>query len=123
MNADPLLWSLDEAARQLGGVSVRTVQRLIQRRELPAVSVGRRRLVRPADVRALIARSSTPSATLSDDNASESTEQQCPEEASKTATGSFAARTRRTGGSRSRTDAAAQLAAVLGFPTPKTRKG
>ncbi|MBX9812899.1 MAG: helix-turn-helix domain-containing protein [Burkholderiales bacterium] len=43
-----LLWSLDETARQLGGLSRRTVQRLISRGELPFLRVGR--LVRiPAD--------------------------------------------------------------------------
>jgi excisionase family DNA binding protein len=43
-----LLWSLDEVARQLGGVSVRTVRRLIDRGELQACRVGR--LVRiPSD--------------------------------------------------------------------------
>lgn len=36
-----LLWNLDEAARQLGGVSQRTVRRLIERGELPTVRIGR----------------------------------------------------------------------------------
>ena len=54
----PLLWSLGEVARQLGGVSVRTVRRMIERGELPAFHLGR--LVRvPADaVRSWVAQKS-----------------------------------------------------------------
>ena len=47
--ADELLWSLEEAARQLGGVSTRTVRRLIDSGDLTAVKVGRRITI-PADV-------------------------------------------------------------------------
>lgn len=36
-----LLWTLDEAGRQLGGLSRRTVQRLISRGEIPFVRIGR----------------------------------------------------------------------------------
>lgn len=42
---DPLLWSIDEAARILGDVSIRTVQRLIERREFPVIKVGRRVMI------------------------------------------------------------------------------
>lgn len=54
----PLLWSFKEAARQLGGVSIRTVRRMIERGEIPAVRLGR--LVRiPADaIRAWVAQKS-----------------------------------------------------------------
>ena len=45
---DTLLWNLDEAARQLGGLSIRTVRRLIERGELPVVRIGRAVRV-PAD--------------------------------------------------------------------------
>ncbi len=38
---EPLLWNLDEAARQLGNVSTRTVRRMLERGELPVVRVGR----------------------------------------------------------------------------------
>ena len=38
---DVLLWSLQEAARQLGGISTRSVRRMIDAGELPAVSVRR----------------------------------------------------------------------------------
>lgn len=36
-----LLWSLDETALQLGGISKRTVQRLVANGELPIVQIGR----------------------------------------------------------------------------------
>lgn len=36
-----LLWSLDETALQLGGISKRTVQRLVASGELPIVQIGR----------------------------------------------------------------------------------
>lgn len=57
---DPLLWNLDEVARQLGGVSPRTVRRLIERDELPKVRVGRRLLVPSAAVHAYVAKGHTP---------------------------------------------------------------
>lgn len=38
---DQLLWDLQETARQLGGLSVRTVRRLLERGELPTVRIGR----------------------------------------------------------------------------------
>ena len=38
---EQLLWSLAEAGRQLGGVSARTVRRMVERGELPSVRVGR----------------------------------------------------------------------------------
>lgn len=41
--SDALLWDLAEAARQLGGVSPRTVRRLIASGALPAVRIGRLR--------------------------------------------------------------------------------
>jgi excisionase family DNA binding protein len=34
-----LLWTVDEAARQLGGVSARTVRRMLATGELPKVKV------------------------------------------------------------------------------------
>lgn len=43
-----ILWNLTETAQQLGGISARTVRRLIERGELPTVSIGRRVTV-PAD--------------------------------------------------------------------------
>ena len=48
---DTLLWSLEEAARQLGGVSTRTVRRLLEAGEIEPRRVGRRLLVCAASVR------------------------------------------------------------------------
>jgi excisionase family DNA binding protein len=53
---DALLWSIAETARQLGGVSERTVQRLLQSGELPTVNVRGRRKVPSAAVRAWVAK-------------------------------------------------------------------
>jgi excisionase family DNA binding protein len=49
-----LLWSIEETARQMGGVSVRTVRRMIERGELPAVRVGRRVTIPAEAVRAWV---------------------------------------------------------------------
>lgn len=57
---DALLWDLKEAARQLGGVSTRTIRRLIERRELPAVRVLGRVCVPAAAVREWIDRKMQP---------------------------------------------------------------
>ena len=46
-----LLWNLEEAARQLGGVSPRTVRRLLERGELPTVRIGTRLLIPAESVR------------------------------------------------------------------------
>ncbi|HEC16030.1 MAG TPA: DNA-binding protein [Sedimenticola sp.] len=45
---EALLWNLDEAARQLGNVSTRTVRRMLERGDLPTVRIGRSVRV-PAD--------------------------------------------------------------------------
>ncbi|MHB8253878.1 MAG: helix-turn-helix domain-containing protein [Acidiferrobacter sp.] len=49
-----LLWSLEVTARQLGGVSTRTVRRLLASGELPAVRVGRLLRVPAASVRSWV---------------------------------------------------------------------
>jgi len=36
-----LFWSLDETAKQLGGVSIRSVRRMVERREIRSVHIGR----------------------------------------------------------------------------------
>jgi excisionase family DNA binding protein len=51
-----LLWSFDEVARQLGGVSVRTVRRLVEAGELPACRVGRLVRIPPDAVRDYVSR-------------------------------------------------------------------
>ena len=42
---DALLWNLDEAARQLGGISTKTVRRLAQQGAFPLVKLGRRAMI------------------------------------------------------------------------------
>jgi excisionase family DNA binding protein len=49
------LMSRDAAARRLGDVNVRTIDRMIARKELPSVRLGRRVLVPIAAVEALAA--------------------------------------------------------------------
>ncbi len=39
--SEALLWNLDEAARQLGDISTRTVRRMLERGDLPVVRIGR----------------------------------------------------------------------------------
>jgi excisionase family DNA binding protein len=53
---DTLLWSLEEAARQLGGISTRTVRRLVAVGEIEPRRVGRRLLVSAASVRDFVDR-------------------------------------------------------------------
>ncbi|MGI0015429.1 MAG: helix-turn-helix domain-containing protein [Nitrososphaera sp.] len=48
---DTLLWSVEEAAHQLGEISIRTIQRLIDRGELPLVKVGRRVMIPVSAIR------------------------------------------------------------------------
>ena len=54
VNAEPRLFTLHEAAGRLR-ISVSMVRRLVKRRDLPAVTIGRRVLVDPADVEQFIA--------------------------------------------------------------------
>ncbi|MDD2770363.1 MAG: helix-turn-helix domain-containing protein, partial [Methylococcus sp.] len=51
----PLLLSLQDAAQQLGGVSARTVRRMIEAGELPAVRVRGRLTVPLASIQAWVA--------------------------------------------------------------------
>lgn len=52
-SAPPRLLTLPEAAERLR-VSVSLIRRLVKRRALPAVTIGRRVLIDPADVEAFI---------------------------------------------------------------------
>jgi len=64
-DAAELLWSLDEVGRQLGGISTRTVRRLIARGALPVVHVGRCIRVPVSGVHEFIERTTTPAHNLS----------------------------------------------------------
>src|SRR5450756_1164796 len=50
-----MLWSLNETAKQLGGVSVRSVRRMVERGELSLVRVGRLVRIVPESVYAYVA--------------------------------------------------------------------
>ena len=53
---ETLLWSLEEAARQLGGISTRTVRRLLHVGEIEPRRVGKRLLVCAASVHSYVER-------------------------------------------------------------------
>lgn len=116
----PLLWPLAEAARQLGGVHPRTVRRLIQSGALVGVKVGARLLVSSVSVRAYIDHLSPFCAKLCALKLETGRGTPCQDAVSEIPTAYTAAPIRRSGGSRTATDAAAQLAAVLAFPSRKT---
>lgn len=50
-----LLWTLNETAQQLGGVSIRTVRRMVDRGEISPVRVGRLLRILPESVHAFVA--------------------------------------------------------------------
>ncbi len=51
---ETLLWDLAETARQLGGVSTRTVRRLVQQQKIAGARVRSCVMVRPESVRAYL---------------------------------------------------------------------
>jgi excisionase family DNA binding protein len=57
---EQILWSLDETARQLGGLSTRTVRRMVDSGELPMVKVGRTVRIPAADVHQWVAHNMRP---------------------------------------------------------------
>lgn len=108
-----LLWSLEEVAAQLGGISIRTVRRLIALGELPVCRVGR--LVRiPSDA----VREYVSCMTEEAHNR--------PRTESVTWKGNppchTDAKTRRSGGSNTPTQAASQLIELLGHLTLKKQR-
>ena len=107
---DTLLWSISETARQLGGVSVRTVQRMLEKGELPTVSVRGCRKVPSEAVRAWVAKQLSQVHTLSAGLGVEDTTCHTDE------------KTPRTGGSATATQAARKLAKVLSLPATRRRK-
>lgn len=114
----PILWSIDETARQLGGISGRTVRRMLERGELSAVRIGRCVKINAASVQAYV------------DGKTDSYNDQarrdvqgggtCQKVNDKTEFTS--GRTRPIGGSVSQTQAASELAAVLKLPIGKKQK-
>ena len=63
-DSGPLLVDAPTAARLLGGISERTIARLVRRGELPAVHIARRVLFDPVDIRDFIARAKAPAPVL-----------------------------------------------------------
>jgi len=117
---DTLLWDLTETARQLGGVSTRTVRRLIDAGDIVPKRVGRRLLVRAASVLAYLDRDMTHAHNpmcAGPDARSTLEERTCQDSARReTKTGYSGGRTRLTGGHRTPRQAASELAAVLALP-------
>ena len=120
--SDTLLWSLEEAARQLGGVHPRTVRRLIQAGHLTGIKIGSRLMVSVASAHVYTGQANTHRASVLPTTPATGSTGPCPDAHAKTTTASINARTRRAGGSPTKTDAAARLAALLAFPSPTTRK-
>ena len=122
----PLLWNLNETARQLGGISTRTVRRLVAAGELTRVRIGRRVLIPDQSIQAYIERNMY--LAHNDDcvgpDVQQSMETSTCQENAKTETRTVftGVRTRRTGGLVSPTQAAKDLAAVLELPTERKRK-
>ena len=107
---DTLLWDLEETARQLGGVSVRTVRRLINSGAIDARLVGRRVMVKVASARAYV-----------DEGNGTAHNSRCAGRAVHQEKSTHATRPlssldqiRHSGGRASRTAAAARLADLLG---------
>ncbi|MFZ4790849.1 MAG: hypothetical protein ACOYMW_08160 [Candidatus Competibacteraceae bacterium] len=85
---DALLWNLDEAARQLGGVSIRTIERMIADGEFSVIYIRKRRMIAAEIVRQwLVAQNESARARL----------EKTPCSREKTATASTNNRGRRTG--------------------------
>ena len=123
--AEPLLWTLQQAGRAMA-VSPRTVRRMQQAGELPTVHVGRARRVPTEAVREWVA------AQTQDSHNDRcvgpgvlkggSTCHDVKRAKAVTRTVSTGGRTHRTGGPRTSTRAAEELAAVLELPTAGRRK-
>lgn len=113
----PHLIDIESAAARLA-VSPRTVRRLIASGALPSVRILSARRIIATDLAAYIA-----SRITSGNNppgVAVTGESTCHEQKSETRTASIGARTRPIGGAASRAQAGAALAAVLGFPSPRT---
>jgi excisionase family DNA binding protein len=121
MSSEPLLWDLSETARQLGGISTRTVRRMLDRGELTAHRLGRRLMIRADSVRGYLDLC-TPSLHNSG-HAGKAVlpleDSTCRKSVNAIKTGSSPARIRRTGGRATRMEAANRLADLLGFDRTK----
>ncbi|WP_456378805.1 helix-turn-helix domain-containing protein [Thiolapillus sp.] len=114
-----LLWSLNEAAQQLGGVSTRTVRRLIDRGELASCRVGRRLMVVADSARSYVDGTMKPAHNQSCAGKVVQEVSTCQESANATRTGYSPVPIRRTGGRALRMSAASQLAEALALDETK----
>ena len=116
-----LLWSLEEAGKAMGGISARTVRRLIQTGELPAIRIrGCAPRLRPADVQIWIEQNITHAhnhpARGSVPNQREVA--QCQNQQK----GFMNVQTRRTGGSPTQMPTVSEFGVLLGFSGTEERK-
>ena len=119
--ADALLWNLEETAHQLGDVSTRTVLRMIERQEINTKKVGRRRMVIAASVRTWLDDGIHDTHTGPSAGPDVRGETTCQKRV-RPKTAFMKERIRRTGGHRTSTGAAKELAEVLAQPTAKKRR-
>lgn len=119
---DTLLWDLTEAARQLGGVSTRTVRRLIEQGALQSKKVGARLMVRPESVRSYLDQD----ITLGNNPACAGRDVReivtCRSASNEIRTDCIGARGRRTGGRPTQTLAVRELDALLARKSDGRRK-
>ena len=111
-----LLWTLQEAARQLGGLSIRTVRRMQQRGDLPAVRIGRRVMVPVEAARAWVEDNVILAQNLECAGSDVRKEDCTCRSAKPTEMASINEAIRRTGGPATRMQAAVELGAQLGKP-------
>ncbi|WP_223212120.1 helix-turn-helix domain-containing protein [Thiolapillus brandeum] len=114
-----LLYSLEDAAEQLGGISTRTVRRLIDRGQLSTCKVGRRLMVVAESVRNYVDGNMQPAHNQPCAGKVVQEESTCQESVNAIRTGYSPARTRHIGGRASRMNAANQLAEALALDVKK----
>jgi hypothetical protein len=119
---DSLLWNIAETARQLGGMTPRTVWRLIAAEKLVPVRIGRRTFVEVQSVTALVESLRMQNNRGDNPAGAAVREGTCRDTAEEIKTGSTSGRTCRTGGRHSQMDAAVRLAAALELPSRMTRR-
>lgn len=116
---NPLLWDLNETASQLGGVSVRHVQRMIERGEIDSIKLGRRRMVVSESVQRWLDSQAT---QAHDSDRVRPDVRENKQACQHAKTGYTSAKTRRIGGCRTPTETAAAVAKVLELPSAKRPK-
>lgn len=119
-DSPPLLLTIAQAARQLA-VNARTVRRLLDRGDLPSVRIGRAVRIASASLSAYV--DSAITARHTDQTAAAPETDPCQKTRNVIKMASTSARGHRSGGPRPRTDAGAQLVALLESGSTKTRKG